>query len=249
MNIAVGWYTSGTFWAGAGTIVGILSAIVIVWVTLTVGFPRRQLSYRMQTIAPLMSAPEGMRSELELRHRGHPLADPCAVTIELVSRGRRDIPSDSYNDHQPLRLDVSTPIVEILQVISQPATLPPPKVVADGTVVNIGPSMIGRRHTISITILTDGGQPSLTCQSPLIDVQVRQRGDEVPRQGTLLATILALILVGTAASSAVGAEVAVAGVEPGAALRIGVLAALAAGAYSAATGAFVQYSSRRGGRR
>jgi len=178
MDVAGDWYTSATFWAGAGAIAVVLSTVAIVWVTLVVGVPRRRLVYRMRAIAPLVSAPEGIRGDLELRHRGKLLSNPRALTVELVSRGRRDIGNDAYNDGQPLRLDFGAPIVELLQVVSEPATLPSPVVVVDGTSVNIGPSLIGRRHAITITVLTDGGQPALSCQSPLIDVQVQGQSDE-----------------------------------------------------------------------
>lgn len=106
MDVAEGWYASGTFWAGAGAVVGVLGAAGVIWVTLTVGFPRRRLYYRMQAVAPLMTAPERVRGDLELRHRGRVLADPRALTIELVSKGRQDIPSDAYDNGEPLRLDL-----------------------------------------------------------------------------------------------------------------------------------------------
>ena len=208
MDVAAAWYASGTFWAGAGAVAGVLGAMAVVWVTLTVGFPRRRLSYRMQAVAPLMVAPEGVRAELELRHRGKLLTDPRALTIELVSRGRKDIPNDAYNDCQPLRLDVGAPIVEILQITSDPATLATPKVAAAGTSVNIGPSLIGRRHTITITVLTDGGKPALTCWSPLIDVQVRLRSDEPSLAATRVAVAVAAaataVVMGVTAAAVAG---------------------------------------------
>jgi hypothetical protein len=50
----------------------------VVWVTLTVDSPRR-LSYWLRASAPLLAAPQGMRTDLELRrpaahHPGHPPA-------------------------------------------------------------------------------------------------------------------------------------------------------------------------------
>jgi hypothetical protein len=194
MDLAGGWYTSGTFWAGAGTVSGLLGAVAVVWVTVIVGIPRRRLFYRMRAIAPLVSAPKGIRGDLELRHRGKLLSNPRALTIELVSRGRKDIANDAYNDGQPLRLDVGASVVELLQVASEPATLPPPVVGIDGTCVSIGPSLIGRRHAITITVLTDGGQPALTCQSPLIDVQIRELSDERPVKG-LVGILLAIAIL------------------------------------------------------
>jgi hypothetical protein len=154
-----------------------------------------------------MTAPEGVRGDLKLLHRGRVLADPRALTVELVSRGRKDIPSDAYNDGEPLKLNIGAPIVEILQVASEPATLPVPAVAADGTAVHIGPSLIGKRHTITITVLTDGGQPTLTCQSPLIDVQVRQqRSDETrPPVVAMVVVIASLALAGVSTLVGVGA--------------------------------------------
>ena len=190
MDVAGAWYTSGTFWAGAGVVVAVLAAAAVVWVTLTVGFPRRRLYYGLRAAAPLLTAPAGMRSDLELRHRGTPLADPYVLTIELASRGRKDIPSDAFNDHQPLELDVGSRIVETLQVISEPTTLPQPQVTAEGTRLRIGPGLLGRRHEITINVLTNG-PPSLRCRSPLIDVQVRERLGDSPDRAAAAAILAA----------------------------------------------------------
>lgn len=198
MDVAAGWYASGTFWTGAGTVVGVLGAVAVVWVTLTVGFPRRRLYYSMQAVAPLITAPEGIPGNLELRNHGNLLADPRALTIQLISQGRKDIPNDAYNDGQPLRLNVGSPVVEVLRITSEPESLPKPKVTVDGTFLNIGPSLIGRRHKIIISVLTDGGEPSLTCQSPLIDVQVRRRldiTDDILSLGKIALRLLLLALL------------------------------------------------------
>jgi hypothetical protein len=71
--------------------------------------------------------------------------------------------------------------------------LPRPYVAANNTSVNIGPSLIGRRHTITMTVLTDG-QPALTCLSPLIDVQVRQGPKEASAAGRAVAYFLLLVV-------------------------------------------------------
>ncbi len=223
MDVAGVWYTSGTFWTGAGTVTAVLGAVAVVWVTFTVGFPRRRLYYGMPAAARLLTAPAGMRSDLELRHHGTLLADPRVLTIELVSRGRKDIPSDAFNDRQPLQLDVGAPIVEVLQVTSKPDAL-----------LKIGPGLIGKRHEITITVLTDGEEPSLTCQSPLIDVQVRQRiddGSPTPQVAAAWAgaTAVVAVAVAVAAWPAAASSAAAGAVAAGA-----VVAALAAGAVASA---------------
>lgn len=172
VNFAAEWYTSGTFWAGAGAVAVAASTAAVVWVTWAVGSQRRRLFYGMRAAASLLTAPYGVRSDLELRHRGILLRDPSVLTVQLVTRGRKDISSDDYDGRQPLCLDVGARIIEILQVTSEPAVLRVPNVTADGTSLRIGPALIGKRHEITITVLTDGGTPFLTCKSSLIDVQV-----------------------------------------------------------------------------
>lgn len=46
--------------------------------------------------------------------------------------------------------------------------------------MRIGPSLLGRRQRITINVLTDGDRPSLSCCSPLIDIQVRERLGDNP---------------------------------------------------------------------
>jgi hypothetical protein len=200
MDVAGVWYESGTFWAGAGVVVAVLAAVAVVWVTLSFGFPRRRLYYGLRAAAPLLTAPPGMRSDLQLLHRKEPLADPYVLTVELISRGRKDIPNDAYNGGQPLLLDLGSRIVEILQITSEPGTLVPPQVVPSETLLRIGPSLIGKRHQITINVLTDGGQPSLTCRSPLIDVQVRQRIDDRTTLTWALAVVAGMMAIAVAAA-------------------------------------------------
>src|ERR1022692_3927140 len=133
MDVAGAWYASGTFWAGAGVVVAVLAAVTAVWATLSVGFPRRRLYYGLRAAAPLLTAPAGMRSDLQLLHRGTPLADPHVLTVELISRGRKDIPNGAYDGGQPLQLDVGSRIIEILQITSEPETLVAPQVAASET--------------------------------------------------------------------------------------------------------------------
>jgi len=186
MDVAAALYTSDTFWSGAGVVVGVLSAVTAVWVTFTVGFPRRRLLYKMQA-----AAPERTHGDPKVRRRGKLLSDPQELTIKLISRGRRDISNDAYNGGEPIRLNVGTPIISLLELATWPPHLPKPKVVIDGTIVEIGPSLIGKRHNISVRVLVAGGNPALTCESPLIDVQISRLSDAPPMVIFIPAIILA----------------------------------------------------------
>jgi len=196
-SIAAEWYTSGTFWAATDPVAVILGAAAGVWVTLAVGFPRGRLYYQLQAVAPLVIEAEGMRGELELRHRGNLQADPQVVTIKLVSRGRKDITSDAFDKHQPIRLELRAPVVEVLRVTSEPDDRPTPTVTSDGTSVNIGPSLLDRRHTITITVLTDGGEPDLHCTSPVHNVRSRSGEPLTAARPVMVGAVAIVVAVGS----------------------------------------------------
>jgi hypothetical protein len=152
--------------------------------------PRRRLYYGMPRVTRLLAASTDV-DNLEIRRRGKVLQDPYVADLQLIARSRRDIPSDSFDKDEPLRLDLGVGIVEILQ--SPPkATTPPPKAVAEGTELLVGPDLISRRCNLTYTLLTEG-KPTLTAASRLVDVQVRKSGDESPRS-VVMRAIAALVV-------------------------------------------------------
>jgi hypothetical protein len=180
MTIASAWYTVANL-SAAGVVVALLAAVSTAWVAYSAGFPKRQLLYAMPVVASMLNAPEGVRNNLELRHRGVLLTEPYVLEILLFSRGRKDIPSSAFDRDEPVRLDVGVRIVEVLKISSDQKSLAPPRVNVDGTSLSVGPDLIGKRQKIAFTLLTDGGQPVLTCQSSLVDVSVRQRNPDASR--------------------------------------------------------------------
>jgi hypothetical protein len=48
-------YTNGTFWAGAGTVAGVVGTMAVIWVTLRVGSSKRRLLYSMPVVTPLLN--------------------------------------------------------------------------------------------------------------------------------------------------------------------------------------------------
>jgi len=185
------WYASAAFVDTLALVLVALVAMVVgARVAISTGFPKRRLVCGMPVIAPLLSAPSGVRGDLELLRRGKPLSDPHLLEVHLTSRSRRDIPSEDFDSHQPLLIDVGAPIVEILRITSTPISPPAPDVAYDGTALKIGPSLIGKRQKITITVLADGPDPRLTYMARLINVDVREQKPEDPA-----VTILSLQLV------------------------------------------------------
>jgi formate hydrogenlyase subunit 3/multisubunit Na+/H+ antiporter MnhD subunit len=55
-------YTSGTFWAGAGAVIGVISIVVIAYVTLRAADLKRRLWYSMPESTPLVANRKGLCS-------------------------------------------------------------------------------------------------------------------------------------------------------------------------------------------
>ena len=83
----------------------------------------------------------------------------------------------------------------------------------DGTSLKIGPSLIGKRQHITFTLLVDGTRPCLTCQSPLIDVQVRRLRPEDLRPVAAILPVVAISAILPAAAIAALFELAAASRE------------------------------------
>jgi len=177
VNLAGGeFYTSGTFWAGAGVAVAIVFGIAGVWAVLRTGNPKRRLFYSMPVATPLLNKRPGMPRDLEVRRAGQLLKFPQVVNIELASKGRSDIQREAFDGGEPLCLDVGVPIVECLQVTTSPSDRPEPSWKHDGSKLLVGPSLIGKRQTTIFSLLIDGPSPELSPpRQSLIDVDLRPR--------------------------------------------------------------------------
>jgi hypothetical protein len=178
--------TNGTFWAGAAAIVSLVGIIVLGWITWRAANPkRRQLWYSLSTVTPLETTGTGIQSgdpnpawltpdEVRIlaaigdsdrprkslyryRYKGsHWVPFHLArVDIQLVSNGRLDIPRSAFDDNQPLQMDVGAPIVKLVSVLTSPNQAKPP-LETDGSMLFVGPCLIGRHETIVINLLVEG---------------------------------------------------------------------------------------------
>jgi hypothetical protein len=181
VTLADQWYASAAF---ADTVALIAVAVIAMAVgakaAIYAGFPKRRLYFSMPVIAPLLSAPEGIRGDLELRHKEISLDDPHLLEVKLISKSRRDIASGDFDSHEPLCLDIGANIIEILRTTSTPNSPPAPIITHEGTSLKIGPSLIGKRQDITVTLLADGPDPRLTYEARLINVDVREQKAEDP---------------------------------------------------------------------
>lgn len=203
-------YTSGTFWAGAGTVAGLLGTIAVVWVTVRVANPKRRLFYSMPVVTSLLNRRPDLSHELKVVYGDKKLDCPHIVNIELTSRGRLDITREAFDDSQPIRLDVGTSIVECLKSTTSPPDRPEPACAISDSTLLVGPCLIGRRQTTVFTLLVDGPSPRLNKpQQSLIDVKFLPADISSGRTGRLVPlTMLAIIVAGIVLSTLISANLA-----------------------------------------
>lgn len=231
-------WDSAAFWPAAGIVVGLLAIGATVWVTLRAANPKRRLYYAWLTDTPLITGQHDLSEELKVSYGTRQLVKPRIVTVQLVSRGRRDIAREAFDDGKPVCLDLTTPIVQCVKVTTAPPDRPDPSYALDGSKLLIGPSHFGKRQTTTFSLLLDGKTPEIVRpQQSLIDVEIRQ-GD-----GQTLFTSPTRWLSIAVVASVVGVTVVFAAFGQTAGVgAIGV--ALAATAFVAVSFA-VDFSSRR----
>lgn len=157
-------------------LVGLVTGALGSWATLRAANPKRRLAYWMATVSPILNASHAA-GELLVMRGGQALRDPHVLDIRLTNSGRRDIASSHFDSQLPIQLDVGAPIVEILGITLEPASLHMPTVVMDGAALKIAPGLIARGQTLSFSLLVDGPTPCLSCRASLIDVTIHERRD------------------------------------------------------------------------
>jgi hypothetical protein len=168
-------WDSAAFWPAAGIVVGLLAIAATVWVTLRAANPKRRLYYAWLTDTPLITRQHDLSEELKVTYGARQLVKPRIVTVQLVSRGRRDIAREAFDDGKPVCLDLSTPIVQCVKVTTSPPDRPDPSYALDGSKLLIGPGHFGKRQTTVFSLLLDGKTPEIVRpQQSLIDVEIRQ---------------------------------------------------------------------------
>lgn len=134
MNLAGGHiWDSTAFWPAAGTIVGLLAIAATVWVTLRAANPKRRLYYWLLSDTLLIRRRRDLSEELKVIYGQRKLDSPRLVSIQVASRGRRDIAREAFDEGKPLSLDLGTPIVECVKVTTSPQDRPDPAWTLDGS--------------------------------------------------------------------------------------------------------------------
>lgn len=168
------WYSSNSFLAVAGIAATLLVGGLGVWITYLVGTVRYKLFYSLPVCTSLLAAPSGAaRKDIKVTRLGTELQDPYILIVRLLSRSRGDIPSTIFDQNRPIILDVGVPIVALLP--SDDIKDPLPKFEYEGSMLKIGPDLIGKRQEMVFTILADGESAQLKGEAHLINGRVLEQ--------------------------------------------------------------------------
>ncbi len=181
MHISGQWITSAEFWAPAGVL--LLSTAVLTWVGFKAASPKQRLVYGMSTVTLLNHAP-GLRDKIKVTWgEGEPLTHPHVVRVKVVNGGRRDIPSDAFNDREPLEFDLGARVIAPLENGIAPRGPHGQQWETEGTRLKIWPRLIRQGGApLSFPLLVDGPQPKVTLVEPhpLINIKVRKGNPDLP---------------------------------------------------------------------
>lgn len=159
------WYTSVVT---QGFILIMLTVLVVILAAIPVlaqlVFSKRRLAYEIRAAAPLIQAPVKVSKDLKVLCDGTALDNPYFAELRLVNRGHKDIPSDTFDQGMPIRFDLGIEIIKLLQITLIPDELPAPRVKTNGSMVEIGPSLIRKSAELNIALLADGPDISLACK-------------------------------------------------------------------------------------
>jgi hypothetical protein len=196
-------HISANFLAGAGVAVAVAAVLIsiLLW---RLGSPRRLLTYMLAADTPLLT--RGARrlagDELDVSLGGQALTDPHVIAIQVASRSRRDIRAADFDDQEPLKLDMGTPVLKMLRCYTGGPDMPRIQVDVQDSKLAIGPGLLKYRQAIIVSLLTDG-PVTLSCPNPaLADVSVRHwSADQAyphrrARQVLALLTILIVLAIG-----------------------------------------------------
>ncbi len=173
MTLASQWYSSGTFWAAAGTIAVLITGAIATFVALWQANPVRRLECVMSSAPLLQDSAQEMPGRLQITWDGVELQDPHILEVNLISRGRRDIASEDFD--QALEFRVGAKILAILRTASGPKSSTFRAVSFEDDLLKVGPGLIRRQQSIKFTLLAVGPEPMLSSSAAAlrdVDVEV-----------------------------------------------------------------------------
>lgn len=166
------WYMSGAVigWTAVAVALGVGIATVIMWQR---GFPRRLLVYSIESTSLVASG--RALPKLEINYEDQALQFPTLVTLRVESRSRRDIGSADFDAGRSLVFNFGAKIIARVG-----GTAGATFAAGAGRVLSLGekslsvaPVRIPKGRLFRVDLLTEGA-PRLTCQSPLLNVDVRR---------------------------------------------------------------------------
>ncbi|MEV0560410.1 hypothetical protein [Dactylosporangium sp. NPDC050588] len=153
------------------TIALTVASLVLAVISARLGYsallpPKRRIAVWFGTPAAFLRG-----GSLTVQHGGAPVADPFVVWVMIRNTGRHDIPREQFSAGGPITLDLTVPVVEVVNLDPADAGL---EATGGGTAVRVAPGLLRRGAAVQLRVLT-AGEPALrrhNLSSPLVDTAV-----------------------------------------------------------------------------
>jgi hypothetical protein len=162
------------FWLTVGILVFTVVIVAIGVITWRSTTTRKKILLTITSRSQLLSAPQSMRDDLQIKLKDEPIqGNPYVTALELANVGRSPIRSDDFDSKRSLQFTLDVKIIKHLSTEHSPSSAPKPTVTATDTAFSLAPELIAKGEIIKIALLTEG-KPSRveTTFSPFGEVTI-----------------------------------------------------------------------------
>lgn len=194
------WYTSAassTILSAAGVLAVVVIGVLSFWL---LRLPLRRLLLVTIEAKSLIADPSGAlrNSQLQVIYAGQPMATPYLVAFSLTSKSRTDIRRGDFDGDRSLVFDFGTPVALLASTVPGNQDNASDWFRVDGSRILVGPQLIRRGQSISLSLLTS--EPArLEYQNSIAGVTLQEKREADARRRRAAATIpvIAALLLAT----------------------------------------------------
>jgi hypothetical protein len=202
------------FWLTGGLLaLTVILAVVGVFTLRATITRKRRLLLTITSRSQLLSAPESMRDELQIKYNGEYITgDPYVTAVELANVGKTHISSRDFDGERQLKFSLGRKIIKLLATEHSPSSAPVPVISADDTMLSLMPELIAKGEIIKVAVLTEGRPTEARVEfTPFGDIAVDTGDREVlqSRRGRTLkiagiimtAIVIAMMIIAIAVAT------------------------------------------------
>ena len=190
-------------WQGIGAAIGlvaVLCTIILGVVVYRLQRRRKELGYRVLSQSRVASVEADLEDKLVIMYDGERVPDVHLVILELVNSGNQPILPDDYHKYLHVDLGEGAEVLEAEQVDSKPKEIAAsPFIIESGEKVRVDPVLLNPGDFFTLKFLVSRYGGTLDVGAHIVGVkEIRVLGEETGMSRMVMATVIALVLSGSA---------------------------------------------------